>query len=243
MPKFQYSKRNGFLWPLVVLAIAFGAFWAKPWQENPQETISVQALGKTQVVPDITKVSAQVESKNPNLDAARRENEQQVATLIAKLQQLGIEEEDIKTQHISAGPGYEVQIFPAPRPNTNQITTTLEITIRDFDNTNEVLAALTQNGAESLYGPNLTISDSKLEEAKSKAREDAVANARTKAAELAKLSGRKLRKVIKIEEQGDFAIPIPLSVQDEAELKQKASIIQPGQNEVTINLKVDFSLK
>lgn len=242
MPKFRSSLRNGFVWPLVVLVIAFGAFYLKPWQEKPEQTISVQAQGKTQVVPDIAKVSASIESKNPNLDAARRENEQKVETLVDKLKEIGIEEKDIKTQYISAGPGYDIQIFPAPR-STNQLTTTLEITITNFDNTNEVLAALIQNGAKSLYGPNLTISDNKLEEAKSKAREDAVTNAQTYAAELAKLSGRKLHKVIKIEEQGDFAIPMPLSVQDEAELKQKVSILEPGQSEVTINLRVDFSLK
>ena len=243
MPKFRFSLRNDFAWPLVVAIIAFGAFWLKPWQEKPQETISVQALGKTQVVPDIAKIDAQVESKNPNLDVARRENEQKIGTIIAKLKELGIEEKDIKTQYFSAGPGYEIQIFPAPRPNTNQLTTTLEITIRNFDNTNEVLAALTQNGATNLYGPNLTISDSKLEEAKSKAREDAVKNARGKAEELAILSSRKLGKVVKIEEQGDFAFPPPIIAQSESDLKQKASIIEPGQNEITINLLVDFSLK
>lgn len=229
-------------WPLVILAIAFGAFWLKPWQTKTQEAISVNSTGKTAVIPDIAKISASLESQNPNLDRARAENEQKVTGLIVKLKELGIEEEDIKTQYFSAGPGYEVQIYPAPRPNTNQLTTTLEITIANFDNTNEILAALTQNGAGSIYGPNLTISDTKLEEAKSKAREDAVKNARSKAEELAELSSRKLGKVVKIEELGDFGIPVPILAQSEADLKQRASIIQPGQNEVTINLKVDFQL-
>lgn len=232
------------LWPIVALTIALSAFYFKPWQKNLQEVISVQALGKAQVTPDIAKITATIESKHPDLDKARQENEQKVATTIAKLKELGIDQKDVKTEYISGGPGYETQIFPVPpKPNTNQLTTTLEITIRNFDISNEVLASLTQNGVTNLYGPNLTISDSKLEEAKSKAREDAVASAKGKAQELAKLSARKLGKVTKIEELGDFSLPPPIIAQSETDLKQKASVIQPGQNEVTISLQVEFQIK
>lgn len=230
------------LWPLVILIVAFGAFYFKPWQQKAQDSISVTAEGKVDVVPNIAKITASIESKNPNLDQARVQNEQKVASLVAAIKELGVSEKDIKTEYISGGPGYDIQIYP-PRPNTNQLTTTLEITIRNFDISDEVVAAMTQNGATNLYGPNLTVSDETLEEAKSKARENAVENARKKAQELARLSERKIGKVTKIQEQGDFRYPIPLLAQGEADLKRQSSLIQPGQNEVSINLLVDFSLK
>jgi len=119
----------------------------------------------------------------------------------------------------------------------------LEITVRDFKKADTVIATLTQNGASNLYGPNLTVSDEKAQEAKSKARENAVSEARNKGKELAKLSGRKLGKVTSIKEQGDFTLPPPIFAQGGIELQQKASQIQPGQNEVAITLQVDFSLK
>ena len=231
------------LWPLVVLIVAFGAFWFKPWQPKQAETISVTAEGKTQATPNIAKITATVESQNPNLDVARTENEKKVATVVAKLKELGIEDKDIKTQNILAGPGYEIQIYPPRKPTTNQFTTSLEITISNFENTDEVIAALTQNGSTNLYGPNLTLDEKAQEDAKAKARENAVESARTKAQQLAKLSGRKLGKTIKIQEQGDFGYPMPILAQSEADLKRQSSLIQPGQNEVTINLLVDFSLK
>ena len=138
----------------------------------------------------------------------------------------------------------QTQIYPIPpRPNTNSFSTSLEITIRNFDIADEVLVALTQNGASNLYGPNLTLDENAQEEIKSKARENAVESARKKAEELAKLSGRKLGKAVKIEEVGDVVFPQPFYAQSELDLKQKASLIQPGQNEVTINLAVDFELK
>ena len=246
----KLKGNTALIWPLVVLAIAFGAFWQKPWQTKPQETISVTAEGKAQTAPNVATITATIETKNKDLDKARDENGQMVSTIVAKLKDLGTSEKDIKTQNISGGPGYQVmdmpqtQIYPIPpRPNTNSFSTSLEITIRNFDIADEVLAALTQNGATNLYGPNLTLDESAQEEAKSQAREDAVSSTRKKAEELAKLSGRKLGKAVKIEEAGDVVFPQPLYAQSELDLKQKASQIQPGQNEVTIYLAVDFELK
>ncbi len=243
---------SSILWPIVVLAIAFGAFYLKPWQAKPQEIISVSAEGKADATPNIAKITATIESKNPNLDKARAENEQKVAAVVAKLKQIGIEEKDIKTQNISAGPGFEIQdmpaqdiqIYPPPkRPNTNTFSTSLEITIRNFQLTDQILTTLTQNGLTNLYGPQLTISDDKLEEAKTKARENAVENARGKAKVLAKASDRSVGKAVKITEAEDFGYPIPLMAQSSADLIEKSSQIQPGQNEVTINLSIDFELK
>ncbi|OGD93113.1 hypothetical protein A3C33_04900 [Candidatus Curtissbacteria bacterium RIFCSPHIGHO2_02_FULL_42_58] len=239
----RIKLNQNLIWPLVVLLVAFGAFWLKPWQQKPQETISVTAEGKTQVTPNIAKISATVETKKPNLDNARRENEQKVSSLVNKLRELGIDEKDIKTQNISAGPGFEIQPYPPIKPTTNQVSTTLEVTIRDFKKSDTIIAALTEQGATNLYGPNLTIDDQTLEQAKSKAREAAVDAARQKSQELAKLSRRKIGKVVKISEQGDFSIPPPIFAQGAVELQQKASQIQPGQNEVTISLQVDFSLR
>lgn len=256
MPKINL---NSVIWPIVVLIIAFGAFYLKPWQTKPQETISTMAEGKADATPNVAKITATIESKNPNIDKARAENEQKVSAIVAKLTEIGVEEKDIKTQNISAGPGYEiqseqapdnlpdgsqVQIYPHPaRPNTNTFSTSLEITIRDFDLTDKILTTLTQNGLTNLYGPQLTVSDENLEEAKTKARENAVINAKKKATELAKASGRKIGKVVKISENSDFGYPIPIMARGAAELAQKAAQIQPGQNQVTISLAVDFELK
>lgn len=242
MPKIT----SNILWPIIVLLIAFGAFYLKPWQTKPTETVSVIAEGKTDTTPDIAKITANIESTNPNLDQARKENEQKVSLIVTKLKELKVDQKDIKTQNISAGAGYEPQtlIYPAPpRPITNNFSTSLEITIRSFEITDEIISSLTQNGARNLYGPQLTLSESKMEEAKSEARAKAVDLAHKKAQELAKLSGRSAGKAVKITEQGDYGYPVPMIARAESDLMQKASQIQPGQNEVTINLSVDFALK
>lgn len=246
----KFKLPSNLIWPIVVLIVVFGAFWLKPWQTKTADTISVTANGKAEVTPNVAQITATVESKNPNLDEARKENEQKVSSLIAGLKNLGITEKDIKTQQVTGGQGYEIQgapeplIYPPLRPKqTNQFSTSLEVTIHDLTKADEVIGALTAGGATNLYGPSLTIGDKELDEGKSQAREDAVSEARKKAEELAKLSGRKLGKAVKITEQGDFGYPVPILARGEADLQQKASQIQPGQSEVTINLSVDFALK
>ena len=238
------------IWPTVVLIIALLVLVTKPWQTTT-ETISVTAQGQAEVTPNVAQITATIESKNPNLDAARKENEAKVADLIAGLKNLGVNEKDIKTRQITGGGTYEIldtsqtQIYPAPpRPKpTNQFSTSLEVTISDLTKADEVIGALTAGGATNLYGPNLTVGNEELDNGKSKAREDAVNEAKKKAEELAKLSGRKLGKAVKIQEQGDYGYPIPILARGEADLVEKASQIQPGQNEITINLAVDFALK
>ena len=235
------------LWPVVVLLIAFGAFFLKPWQTTQQETISVTAEGKVDTTPNIGKITATIESKNPNIDQARTENEKKIRAVVTKLQELGIEEKDIKTQNLSADQGYsgvETMMYPAPpKPDTNVFSTTLTITIREFKLADQVLVTLTQNGLTNLYGPELTVSDEKLEEAKSAARQNAIENAKKKASELANASDRKVGKVVKISEGTDYGYPIAMMARDSAELSQKASVIQPGQNQITTSVSVDFQLK
>lgn len=239
-----HSLTKTFIWPVVVLIVALGAFYFKPWQQNQQQSISVSATGTAKAVPNIAKISATVETQNPNIDEARKLTDDKVGKIVEAVQALGIPQEDIKTQNIIGGQSYEVQIYPAPpRKPTNQYSLSLEITIRDFKKADQVLSALTQNGAANLYGPNLQVDDQELETAKSQARQNAIDSAQKKARELAAAAGRRVGKVILIKEQGDYAIPGPLYARGGAELIEKAQTIQPGQDEVSINLLVDFSLK
>src|SRR3989344_2413278 len=248
------------VWALVILTIALAAFIFKPWQNKTQDTISVSATGKSQIAPNIAKLSATVSTSNDDLDLARKQNEEKVTSLINALKDLGVDQKDIQTQYISGGETYEIQsepsrpdnlpdgsqiqIYPPPTgKQTNQISTTFEVTIRDFTIADEVVAAFTKNGAANIYGPQLTVDDQTLERAKSQARKDAVANARNKASDLAGELGKKVGDATSVVEQGDFGVPIPLIAISETELQQKASQIQPGENEVTVTIQVEFELK
>lgn len=244
MAKLNLSQN--IIWPVVVLVTILAAFYFKPWQTKTLETVSVTAEGRAEAKPDVAQFTANVSTSNANLDTARSQNEQKVSAIVTKLKELGIDDKDIQTENISGAPGYESRpmIYPIPpRPNTNTFSTTLSVKVRDFEITDETLAVFTAGGAENIYGPSLTLSDEAKEEAKSKAREDAVSGAKKKAEELAKLSNRKIGKATSIKEAGEPIYPGPVMALSEADLKEKASQIQPGSTEVTVSLAVDFSLK
>ena len=66
------------VWALVILTIALAAFIFKPWQNKTQDTISVSATGKSQIAPNIAKLSATVSTNNDDLDLTRQQNEEKV---------------------------------------------------------------------------------------------------------------------------------------------------------------------
>ncbi len=234
-----------YLWPIVALVVALSAFYFKPWQTKGAETISVTGDGKAEAIPDIAKITATIESKNTDLNKAQSENQNKVSKIVSELQNLAIDPKDIKTQNISGNQNYvQPMIYPLPpRPDINSFGTTLEITVRNFDNTDKVIATLTKDGATNLYGPQLTLSAQKQDITKSRARQNAIDNAKQKAQQLAQASNRKLGKVVKISEAQNFGYPQPLIAEGQADLKQKVSQIQPGQNEVTVTLQIEYSLK
>lgn len=230
------------VWPAVVLIIAIGAFYFKPWQVKPLQTISVSATGTAKAVPNVATINAAFQSQNTNIDIARTETDAVVSDVIRALEEIGISKKDIQTQSVSAGQSYQNMMYPKPTP-TNEYSVNLTITIRDFKKADQALAVLTQNGASNIYGPNLQVDNGDLDKAKSVARENAVQNAKIKAGELARAANRSVGNVTSIKEQGDYGIPVPMYAIGGADLVEKASSIQPGQDDVTITLVVDFSLK
>ena len=155
-----------------------------------------------------------------------------------------MEDKNIQTTNISVNPQYNYEVRP-PQIINYQANTNITVTIEDLETADEILNLLTQNGATSLFGPNLQVDDEKLEEARQEAREEAISNAREKASQLAELSGRRLGKVVSIQEaDGGFAIPEPFPIAVGSEyFETRSSQIEPGQREVTISLTVDFELK
>jgi len=243
VPKSSQEKLiKTFIWPIVVLVIAFGAFYLKPWQAKPLQTISVSAAGTAKAVPNVATINAAFQSQNTDVNQARTETDSKVSKVISALEALGISKKDIQTQNVSAGQSYQNMMYPRPTP-TNEYSVNLSITIRDFKKADQALAIFTQNGAANIYGPNLQVDTKDLDSAKSKARENAVANAKVKAGELARAANRTIGNVTSIKEQGDYAVPGPMYAIGGADLVEKASSIQPGQDEVTITLIVDFALK
>jgi len=126
---------------------------------------------------------------------------------------------------------------PAQPAGFYRASNTVEVTIRDLNRAGEVLGAAAASGANQMYGIAFEIEDpSRLE---AQAREKALANARQRATDLAKLAGVRLGNPISIVEVGG-TMPVPGPVMMRAEAAQVP--VERGELTVTSNVQVVFEL-
>jgi uncharacterized protein len=184
---------------LVVLAIAALSGVGRPEAaesaaDEPRAGITVTGVGRVDAVPDEAAFSLGITTKGQTARAALTANSERMEQLIAALKAAGVAERDIQTQDVSVGPSYgddgRAQSFAA--------TNTVSVRIRDVDRAGAVLDAASRAGANNVFGPSLTRSN--REELEEKALEDAVANARRRAAVLARAAGAEVGRVTAISE-------------------------------------------
>lgn len=230
---------------LLVAVLGIGIAVWQPWKMTNRK-IEVSATGKIQAVPDVSKITAGVEVLKNTAEEAQKNASTNLSKIVEAVKAQGIADKDIKTENVSTYPNYDYR-------NNNQIKGyygrgVVTITVRDTAKAQNIVNTVTSAGANSVYGPQLTFSDEKLEQAQTEAREEAVKNAKIKAESLAKSSGARLGKVLTIQESsvnsGQFYPAF--TAESAADLKVSGagqSSIEPGENDVTVEVIVSYALK
>lgn len=193
--------------------------------------VTVTGNGSTTAVPDRLDFSFSVDSRAATARAAISRNGAAAARIVAALRAAGIAERDLQTQAVSVSPEVENR-----RVLDYVASTTVAAKIRDFDSAGTVLDAATKAGATGIDGPNLVVSRTKALYRVALAR--AVADARTKAAALARASGRSLGRILSVDEAG--SAPTPL---ESATARGPAAKIEPGTQEIDASVTVSFALR
>lgn len=127
---------------LAVLAVlSVGLLWLKTpeavpalGQNNDLRTITVSGEGRISIKPDVVRASVGVETSARTAQEALNENNQRSAAVIAKLKELGIAEEDIKTVSFSVWPQYQYGLLTGYR-----VVHTLRFTVRQLDRAGEMV--------------------------------------------------------------------------------------------------------
>lgn len=210
---------------------------------TPPRTITVVGSGKVYLTPDIGKITVGAEVIAATVTEAKSQVDAQVKAIKGALKELGIEDKDIKTSNYSiyyergSAFGYEGNA-PAGQGGYH-VSNTLEVTVRDIEAVGKVLDAVVEAGANQVYGVYFTVSDNALWEGQ--AREKAIADARARAQELAKLNGVTLGKVLSVSEViGGGAYPVAL--ERAAYGMGGGADITPGQLEMTTQVQVVFEI-
>lgn len=207
--------------------------------------ITVVGQGEAFGQPDQAQVQIGVETFASQVSQATDENEATIQAIMDALTAQGIAAEDVQTTNYNL---WAEQIYGDRGPEGiagYRVNNQVNVTIRDIDAVGDVLAAVTEAGANNIFGIYFSVSDpAALEE---EARAAAMADARERAASLAELGGVGLGDVQIISEViGQTAVPRGLGGGyggfDVAETALAPSI-SPGQLSYDVQIQVTFGIK
>jgi len=213
---------------------------------SPSRTITVVGSGKVSLTPDIGKITVGAEAVAQTVVEAKTQVDTRIKAIRGALKALGIEGQDIKTSNYSIYYERDSSVFPRYEGDTSagqgvyHVSNTLEVTVRNIETVGSVLDAVVEAGANQVYGVYFTVSDNARWEGQ--AREKAIADARSRAEELARLTGVKLGKVVAVSEVIGGAYPVAYDRAAYAGMGGGADIA-PGELEMSTQVQVVFEIE
>lgn len=178
---------------------------------TPQRSLNVNAIGSVQVQPDIAVINIGVSSRNEDVTQALDENTASANAIRQTLVDLGVAEEDIQTSNFNVFPQQQQNMPATPEePPQSQtvfvVQNTVTITVRELNSLGEILAAVVQDGANTINGINFRLEDPS--KAVAEARQKAITEAENQAQAIAAAAGVALGEIISIS-INDSGAPTP----------------------------------
>ncbi len=203
--------------------------------------ISVSGRGVAVAAPDIASLSLGVSTLRDSARQARDDAASLVTDLIASLEENGIAEEDYHTSQFSINP--EIDYRPSGQQVIRgyRVTSILAVTVRDLDRVGEVIDDAVDAVGDPIRVQGVTFSIEDPAALQSEARALAMADARTKAEELAALAGVDLGKPIAISESSAGGVP-PVFFGDAGLAQGDETPISPGQLEIIVSVQVSYAI-
>lgn len=217
---------------------------AQDGADGQPRTISVVGNGIAYGAPNIATLQIGVQTRSTDASQAVEGNNQKMNAIVAAIKGLGIEDKDIQTTNFSVYPqqDYDPQTGQPRETVTYVVDNTVSVVVRDLGQVGQVLTTATGAGANSIYGISFGVSDPAQLEAE--AREKAMADAKARAEQLARVAGVTLDVPLSISEYIGGG-PIPFAVdQFAAEGRGGGSVpVSTGQLQVNMQVNVTYIIK
>lgn len=237
------------LFLVLVVSIIYSLIWGpiKKYVDSlvPARVVSVTAEGKVTVEPDIAKVYFSVVSEGANPESLAEMNNKKMNTAIDFLKSQGIDGKDIKTTQYNLTPKY---VYDDKNHRSYisgyQLTQTVLVKVKDLSQTAKIIGNLPTLGINQIGSISFEIDDP--EKYLSEARDKAFEKAREKARVMAEKNGIHLGSLISFSEyQGGGPIPYYSALGKGAieSAQTLAPSIQPGSEEVSVNVSMTYEIK
>jgi uncharacterized protein YggE len=207
-----------------------------------QEGIWVTGQGKVTVVPDIATLQLGVEAQAATVAEAQTQASQAMNQVMAVLTENGVASKDIQTQYFNI-----TKVTRWDDKNQQEVVIGYRVTnvvtakIRTIDETGAIIDAVAAAGGDFTRIDSISFSVDDPTTYYEQAREKAMADAKAKAEQLARLGNVTLGKPTYISESSYFPFPTPIRLGDKA-VSSAETPISPGEMDVTISVQVVYAI-
>ncbi len=210
---------------------------------NQQEGVWVSGRGEVMAVPDIAILRLGVEVQAASVATAQSQATEAMDEVMAALTDNGVAKKDIQTQYFSIR-----QVTKWDRDKEEEIVVGYRVTnmvtakIREIDKAGTVIDAVAAAGGDLTRIDSIGFSVDDPSAYYEEAREEAMADAKAKAEQLAELADAKLGKATYISESSQA--PPPIYRQDiyEEAVPAATTPISPGEMEISLTVQVAYAL-
>jgi|TARA_R110002096_G_scaffold415163_1_gene616707 uncharacterized protein len=207
--------------------------------------ITMSATGEIESIPDVAEVSLNVKSRAKDETAALQGLSQNIEKIIDVLENLGIKDEDTRTDSINVFPVYDQR-------NRQEVlayegTTRVHFKTYDLDKITELMSGV-MAGSDNLFS-NITYSSTEVAFLEDQARETAFKKAHHKAELYADLSGNDLGTICTITEGNVQVMPRRVDMMRQESMAMSAAPkdvsipIKPGKIKTTAYVTLVYTLE
>jgi uncharacterized protein YggE len=211
----------------------------------PQATeraITVPGEGSVQVAPDVVTVNLGVQTRNSNVQQAVNENNRIAAAIMEAARAIGVADADMQTAYFSVYPQTGYDPFGVPNQETTYLVdNNLAVRLRDVTRLSELLQDAVDAGATNIYGVSFVISDTAA--AEEEARAEAMADALSRAAQIAVDAGLTLGEPITISTGMTLPQPIFYAPAYGVGGGGEGPPVSAGMNTVTVHVTVSYAVR
>jgi len=218
----------------------------------------VSGEGKVVAIPDVAKFTFGVLTEGgEDVASLQEENTKKANDIIEFIKSSGVDDKDIKTTSYNIQPRYQYyecgarvlqKLGAEPCPPREivgyAISQNVEIKLRDFDKSGDILSGVGKKGANSVSQLSFSVDDKT--EFENEARAKAIKQAKEKALAIAKAAGFSLGQLVSVNEsKGNYAFKQRYGVTEFKDtLMQSQSVdIEPGSQDITSSVTLQYQIK
>jgi uncharacterized protein YggE len=224
---------------LVLIGAAYMLLTTGVAQSEAPRGIYVQGTGTVYAEPDVAAVEVGVDLREQDVREVVSRATEAMNAVLAALQAAGVEERDIQTVQFSLYREERYNRDDLPELLGYRVRNVVRVTVRDMANTGGVIASAVEAGANVVGSIRFAVSEP--EALVAQAREDAVADARAKAEQLAAAAGVGLGR---LEQLMESTAPMPVAM--DAMMMRAEMVapvpVAPGELAVSVTVSLRYAI-